>query len=131
MKLFAVLAVLFVAVPILEFTILIEIGRRIGTLYTLILVFGTGIAGAFLAKMEGLRIVARLQGNVRAGIMPTEELFDGFLVLIAGILLITPGLLSDITGLLLLLPPTRYPVKLFLRRMIRQRVMTQTLRLSI
>ena len=131
MKLFAVVAALFVAVPILEFTILIEIGRRIGTLYTLLLVFGTGIAGAILAKMEGMRIVTKLQENLRAGIMPAEQLFDGMLVLIAGVLLITPGLLSDLTGLLLLFPPTRYPFKAFLRRTVRQWIMTRTLRISI
>ena len=130
MKLFVVLAALFVVVPILEFTILIEIGRRVGTLYTLILVFGTGILGAFFAKMEGLRIVTRLQENLRAGIMPTEELFDGILVLIAGVLLITPGLLSDISGLLLLIPVTRYPVKLFVRRIVRRWVVARTLRIS-
>ncbi len=131
MKLFAVVATLFVAVPILEFTILIEIGRRIGTLYTLMLVFGTGIVGAILAKMEGLRIISKLQDNLRAGIMPTEQLFDGLLVLIAGVLLITPGLLSDLTGILLLFPPARYPFKALIRRTVRQWVMTRTLRISI
>jgi UPF0716 protein FxsA len=131
MKWFAVLATLFVAVPILEFAILIEIGRRIGTLYTLLLVFGTGILGAIFARLEGLRILYKIQENVRAGIMPTEQLFDGLLVLVAGVLLITPGFLSDITGLVLLFPATRYPFKAFLRRTVRQWITTRTMRLSI
>jgi UPF0716 protein FxsA len=131
MKLLAGLAVLFIAIPILEFAVLIEIGRRIGTLNTLILVFGAGILGAVLAKMEGLRILGRIQDDLRAGIMPADQLLDGLLVLIAGVLLITPGFLSDITGMLLLVPPTRYPVKMFLRRMIRHWIYNRTLRISM
>ena len=110
-KVLFTLAVLFILIPILEFTVLIEIGRRIGTLYTLMLVFGAGIAGAILAKMEGLRILSRIQEDLQAGTMPAEQLFDGLLVLVAGVLLITPGFLSDVAGLLLLFPPSRYPIK--------------------
>ena len=131
MKLLIGLTVLFVVVPILEFTVLIELGRRIGTLNTLILVFGAGILGAALAKMEGLRILTRIQDDLRAGIMPADQLLDGLLVLIAGVLLIAPGLLSDITGMLLLIPPARYPVKMFLRRMVRHWIHTRTLRISM
>jgi len=131
MKVLFTLAVLFILIPILEFTVLIEIGRRIGTLYTLMLVFGAGIAGAILARMEGLRILSRIQEDLRAGTMPAEQLFDGLLVLVAGVLLITPGFLSDIAGLLLLFPPSRYPIKLLLRRLVRQWIYTRTLRISI
>jgi UPF0716 protein FxsA len=130
MKLLGLLALLFIVVPVLEFAVLIEIGRRIGTIYTILLVFGAGIAGAILARMEGLRIVLRIQENLRAGIMPTEELLDGLLVLIAGILLITPGFLSDISGLLLLFPPTRLPIKVLLRRIVRRWIVTHTLRIT-
>ena len=90
MKLITLLAALFIVVPILEFGVLIEVGRRLGTIPTLIIVFGTGILGAILARLEGLRILFRIRENVGAGIMPAEELFDGFLVLIAGVVLITP-----------------------------------------
>jgi len=130
-KLLIIVAALFILMPILEFTVLIEIGRRIGTLYTLMLVFGAGIAGAILARMEGLRILARIQEDLRAGIMPAEQLFDGLLVLIAGVFLIAPGLLSDIAGLFLLFPPTRYPVKRLLRRVVRQWIVTHRLRISV
>ena len=131
MKFLVVLAVLFIALPVAEFTVLIEMGRQIGTLYTILLVFGAGIVGAILAKMEGLRILQRVQDSLRAGIMPTEDLFDGVLVLAAGIFLITPGFISDVLGMLLLLPPTRYPVKVLLRRMVRRSISTRTLRIEM
>lgn len=131
MKFLFVLAVLFIALPVAEFTVLIEMGRHIGTLYTILLVFGAGIVGAILAKMEGLRILQRVQDSLRAGIMPTEDLFDGVLVLAAGIFLITPGFISDVLGMLLLLPPTRYPVKVLLRRIVRRSISTRTLRIEM
>ena len=130
MKLLAVLLILFIGFPILEFTVLIEIGREIGTFYTILLVFGAGIVGAILAKMEGVRILARIQDNLRAGVMPAEELLDGLIVLVAGVLLITPGFLSDVAGMLLLFPPTRYPVKVLLRRAVRRSIASRTLRIS-
>jgi UPF0716 protein FxsA len=131
MKVMVPLVALFIMFPILEFAVLIEIGQRIGTVYTLILVFGTGVAGAILAKMEGLRIIGRIQDELRAGNMPADQLLDGLIVLVAGVLLVTPGFLSDMTGLLLLFAPTRYPFKLFLRRIVRQWIYTKTLRISI
>ena len=131
MKLLVLLAVLFIAFPILEFTILIEIGRRLGTVTTILIVFGTGILGAILARMEGMRIVSRIQDNLRLGIMPQEELLDGFLVLIAGVMLITPGLISDITGMLLLFPLTRFPVKMLLKRLARRAIATRTFHINV
>ncbi len=94
MKLFGILLSLFILVPIAEFALLIEIGRRLGTIETLMLIFGTGILGAFLARLEGLRILYRIQNDLRTGQMPAEQLFDGVLVLIAGVVLLTPGLLT-------------------------------------
>jgi UPF0716 protein FxsA len=130
MKLLLVLAVLFIGFPILEFAVLIEMGREIGTLYTILLVFGAGILGAYLAKLEGMRILVRFQESMRAGVMPTEEIMDGAIVLAAGIMLITPGFVSDVMGMLLLFPLTRFPIKLLLRRMVRRSVATGALRIS-
>jgi UPF0716 protein FxsA len=93
------LAVLFILIPVIEFTILIEMGREIGLFYTIVLVFGAGIIGAILAKTEGTRIITKIQESLRVGIMPTEDLFDGLLVLAAGMFLIVPGFLSDVVGL--------------------------------
>jgi UPF0716 protein FxsA len=67
---------------------------------------------------------------MRAGVMPTEEIMDGAIVLAAGIMLITPGFVSDVMGMLLLFPLTRFPIKLLLRRMVRRSVATGALRIS-
>ena len=131
MKLFGILLSLFVIVPIVEFGLLIEIGRRLGTLETLMLIFGTGIVGAYLARLEGLRILYRIQNDFRAGQMPAEQLFDGVLVLVAGVVLLTPGLLTDVAGLILLLPPTRYPVKAFIKRRARNWMATRRVEISL
>ncbi len=130
MRVFVVLLSLFVVVPVVEFTLLIEIGRRLGTVDTLILVFGTGILGAYLARLEGFRLLRRIQGEMESGVMPAEPLLDGLLVLAAGIVLITPGLLTDIVGLLLLIPWTRYPVKAFVRSRVRNRFHVRHMRIS-
>ena len=131
MKVFGILLSLFIVIPMIEFALLIEIGRRLGTLDTLLLIFGTGILGAYLARMEGFRIFYRIQRDMAAGIMPTEQLFDGVLVLIAGIVLITPGLLTDLAGLILLFPLTRYPIKNFIRNRVRSRFSARQIHISI
>ncbi len=107
---------MFIFIPLVEFALLIEIGRRLGTLPTLLLIFGTGVVGAYLARLEGIRILYRIQRDFREGVMPAEQLFDAVLVLIAGVVLLTPGLLTDVAGLLLLFPLTRYPIKAFIKR---------------
>ena len=115
-KIFGILAAIFIVVPVVEFALLIEVGKRLGTLETLLLVFGTGIAGAWLARLEGFRILYHIRRDLDAGRVPAEGVLDGVLVLVAGIALIMPGLLTDAAGLLLLFPPTRYPIKAFIRR---------------
>lgn len=131
MKGFGILLSLFILVPLVEFALLIEVGRRLGTISTLILIFGTGVVGAYLARLEGLRILYRIRREFQRGAMPTEQLFDGFIVLISGIILITPGLLTDIAGLILLIPVTRYPVKVFITHRAQSWVMTRQARLSL
>ena len=122
---------MFIVIPIVEFALLIEIGRRLGTVETLLLIFGTGIVGAYLARMEGFRILYRIQKDMARGIMPTEQLFDGILVLVAGIVLITPGLLTDLAGLILLIPFTRYPIKTFIRNRVQRRFRSRQIHISI
>jgi UPF0716 protein FxsA len=131
MKVFGVLLSMFIVIPIVEFALLIEIGRRLGTVETLLLIFGTGIVGAYLARMEGFRILYRIQKDMARGIMPTEQLFDGILVLVAGIVLITPGLLTDLAGLILLIPFTRYPIKTFIRNRVQRRFQSRQIHISI
>lgn len=106
----------FTIIPFCELYLLIEVGSRIGALPTLGLVILTGFAGAYLARMQGAQALMRVRSSLDQGRMPTEELIDGLLILIAGIVLLTPGLITDCAGLVLLFPPTREPVKAWLKR---------------
>jgi UPF0716 protein FxsA len=110
------LALLFTALPLVELYLLIQIGKVIGALPTIALVLFTGVLGAYLARMEGLRTLLRAQENLRSGVVPAEELVDALLIFVAGAMLITPGVLTDVTGFLILFPPTRRYFKIWLRR---------------
>ncbi len=130
MKAFWILLALFVIIPVAEFTILLEVGRRLGTLPTLLLVFGTGLVGAYLARMEGFRILQRMREDVNAGIVPADQIFNGVLVLIAGVVLLTPGLLTDLAGLALLFPPSRHVVKYWLIRRFQKNLAAGRIRIT-
>ena len=116
------LLVLFIALPLAEIVLLIEIGSRIGTLATLAILVLTAVLGASLAHREGLKVLWRIQEKMAQGIMPDEELIDGVLILAAGIVLLTPGLLTDAAGLLLLVPGSRLALKRWLRERFSQRI---------
>lgn len=113
---FPKLFLLFTVLPLVELYLLIEIGGVIGGLNTLVLVLLTGVTGAYLARLEGYRTLIRAQENIQAGLVPAEEMIDGLLIFIAGVMLITPGVLTDGAGLLILFPPTRRTFKIWLRR---------------
>lgn len=110
------LLALFVLLPLAELALLIRIGQWIGLGWTLALVVGTGFLGATLARRQGLRVWIAIQAELRAGRMPARELMDGLLVLIGGIVLLTPGILTDLAGLALLVPVTRSAFKRILQR---------------
>lgn len=118
---FAKLLLIFITVPLLEIVLFIEIGRRIGTLMTLLIVALTAILGAVLAHREGLKAWWHIQDKLYQGAMPNEELLDGVLILIAGALLLTPGFLTDAIGFMLLYSGTRRPVKSWMRHKFSQR----------
>lgn len=101
------LFLLFTLVPLVELWLLLRVGAWVGLLPTLALVISTGVAGAWLARREGVRCWAAVQSELRAGRVPGEELLHALLVLAAGLLLVTPGILTDLTGLALLLRPVR------------------------
>lgn len=101
------LLLLFTVVPLVELVLLLEIGRRIGTAATVILILVTGIAGAVLAKQQGLGVLRRIRADATAGQPPGAALVDGLIILIAGALLITPGVLTDVVGFLCLIPASR------------------------
>jgi UPF0716 protein FxsA len=103
----AVLAVAFILVPIAELAVIIAVGDVLGLLPTLVLLLAVSLAGAWLAKREGLAAWRRFQLALAEGRVPTNEVADGAMILLAGALLLTPGFLTDVVGVLLLLPPTR------------------------
>ena len=106
----------FTLIPVVELYLLIKVGTLIGGFNTVLLVILTGFAGAWLAKMEGINTMLKVRMNLQQGIMPAEELMNAVIILIAGVVLITPGLITDIFGLMLLWPVTRNYFKRFLRR---------------
>ena len=108
---FLKLFLLFTLIPIVEIYLLIRVGEHIGAGNTVALVIITGLSGAYLARVQGLQILSRIRRNLDAGIMPSGELIDALLVLVAGIVLITPGFMTDCIGILLLIPPTRLLLK--------------------
>jgi len=101
------LLLLFILLPGVELALLIELGRAIGTPGTLLLIAVTGVIGAALARRQGLRALRDLQAESAAGRLPAAALTDGAIILVAGALLITPGLLTDATGFLCLVPAVR------------------------
>jgi UPF0716 protein FxsA len=112
------LFIIFALVPVVELAVLIKVGTLIGTLNTVLLVICTALAGAYLVRLEGLNVYFRFQTNLQDGIFPSEEIFDGALVLVAGAVLITPGIFTDVLGFLLVLPASRGVLKRVIRRYI-------------
>jgi UPF0716 protein FxsA len=101
------LLILFIAVPLLEIWLLFLIADVLGWGTTVAVVLFTGVVGASLARRQGLRVIQRFQSTVQAGGFPTREITDGALILSAGLLLLTPGVVTDLVGFGLLIPPVR------------------------
>ena len=113
---------LFTLVPLVELYLLIRLGTYMGAVDTIAIVIGTGLAGGLLAKSQGLAVLDRMRTELNQGRPPAESLFDGLLILIAGAMLITPGLLTDGLGLLLLIPWSRQVFKSWLKRRIQEKI---------
>lgn len=122
------LFLLFTIIPVIELTLLIKIGTLIGTLNTVMLVIFTAVVGAYLVRMEGLGVIYRFQQNMQEGRFPGEEILDGAMILVAGALLVTPGVATDIIGFLLVFPSSRRLIKISLRRYIERRISTVNIR---
>ncbi len=115
-----ILLILFVLVPIIELTILFKLGNWLGWLPTLALVFGAGLAGAAIARVQGLRAAMQMRQQLAHGVMPAATVVDGLLIAVAGGLLILPGFISDLAGIALLFPWTRAVVRRGLVRWLQQ-----------
>ncbi|MDC0681057.1 MULTISPECIES: FxsA family protein [Sorangium] len=116
------LILLFTALPILELWLLLSIGDVIGFWPTVAIALGTAILGAALAKREGLKVLASWRGALAAGRVPDEGLTGGLLALLGAALLITPGVLTDVAGLMLLIPPVRRRIAAAVRERFERRV---------
>jgi UPF0716 protein FxsA len=106
----------FTIIPFLEIYILIKIGAHLGAFNTVVIVILTGLLGAILARFQGFKTMLRVRESLNRGEMPAEELLDALLILLAGIVLLTPGLITDLAGLLILIPTTRLWFKRWLRK---------------
>jgi UPF0716 protein FxsA len=120
MRLFG-LVVAFIVVPIAELYLIYKVGDSIGILWTLALLAADSIIGSLLLRSQGQAVWRRFQSTMQAGRMPHREVQDGVLVIFGGALLITPGFLTDVLGLLLLIPPTRSVIRRLLMRTLARR----------
>lgn len=118
----AVLVLLFLVVPLAELYVIIQVGQAIGALSTIAVLILMGVAGGWLMKREGVGVLRRIRAQVERGQVPGRELVDGFLILFGGALMLTPGFLTDVLGLSLLLPPARAVVRAALARRLQHRV---------
>lgn len=107
MKPLQILFILILLIPFAEIYLLLEVGSIIGALPTIFLVISTGFLGAWLLKQQGFATVQRFQQNLARGELPAMELLEGIFILLGGALLLTPGFISDLLGLVCLMPASR------------------------
>lgn len=125
---FPLLALVFLAVPIAEVYLLIQVGHVIGGLATIALLVADAVLGSWLVRREGARAWRRFREAAASGRVPGREAADGALVLVGGTLLVTPGFLTDVVGLVLVLPITRPLVRRALVRLLARRAGARLLR---
>jgi UPF0716 protein FxsA len=115
------LIVVFIAVPIAELYVILQVGDAIGAPLTILLLVADSLLGSMLLRSQGRTVWRQFNEALRAGRMPHRELFDGIAVIFGGAFLITPGFLTDIIGLLLLIPPSRGVLRRFATRRLGKR----------
>ena len=117
------LILLLTLVPAAELYLLVALTRWWDSLLlTLVIILVTGVVGAALARHEGLRVMRRMREEMASGRLPADSILDGVLILMAGALLVTPGVMTDVGGLLLLAPLTRVPIRGLVKRWIRAKL---------
>ena len=119
---FTKILILFVIVPVTELYILIEVGKKIGSLSTIGIIILTGIIGAYLVKSQGFMILRKIQNDLNEEIMPGDSLIQGAIILAGGILLLTPGFVTDIVGFIFLIPVSRSIVKKYLLKWLQGKI---------
>ena len=116
------LFLLFTVVPLVELYLLIAVGRALGPGPTIALVLVTGALGAWFARLEGARVIRRWQEAMARQQLPKDGVIDGLLIFIGGILLITPGIMTDVVGLSMVMPLTRRLIAGWVRRWFERQV---------
>ena len=111
------IGLLLILVPLAELYVIVQVGQEIGVIPTLLLLLGVSIAGAYLLKREGMATWRRFQAQMQEGRVPSKEAADGAMILFGGALLLTPGFLTDIVGLLFIFPATRTTLKSGFRKL--------------
>ncbi|WP_366921765.1 FxsA family protein [Metallumcola ferriviriculae] len=101
------LLMVFILVPSIELILLIKLGQVIGILWTFTIIVFTGLLGVSLAKQQGLMVLQEIRAQLNAGVMPSDAVIEGLLILGGSLFLLTPGLLTDLTGFSTLIPATR------------------------
>ncbi len=125
------LALLFVIVPLVELALLIQMGQLVGFWPTITLVVFTGVTGAWLARMEGLRTLWKLREDLENGRVPGQAIMDGMAILAGGALLLTPGVLTDLVGFGLLLPGSRRAIQRRIMARLERRIQEGVIQVAV
>lgn len=116
------LFLLFLLVPALEIYLLLKVGSLMGAVPTVAMLVAISLAGAWLVRHQGFMILRRIQTELAQGRLPAAELLDGALILIGGVLLLTPGFFTDFLGIFFLFPPSRILIKRLMGRWLQRRL---------
>ena len=119
---FLLVFLLLIAVPVLELIVMFKVAGAFGWLETLSVLVLVSFVGAWLVRRQGLSMLMRIQRELSEGAVPTKSVVDGLLLLVAGVLLLTPGFVTDVFGILLVFPPTRIALRTALIRRYRSRI---------
>jgi UPF0716 protein FxsA len=125
------LIALFIGLPIVELALLFELHDLVGFLPTVMLVLLTGIAGAALVRRQGLAILVKIQREISVGNVPAPQMIDGVMILMSGALLVTPGLITDVSGFLLLIPFVRKQIRFWLKKKIEDKLRSGYIQVNI
>jgi len=125
------LFLLFTIIPLIELYFLIKIGGAIGALNTIVLILATAFFGSILVRWQGLKTMQQIMSQISQNIVPAEEMVDAVLIFVGGVMLITPGVLTDFLALFLVFPYTRTLFKRWLRRKFDRMVASGNIRLNL
>jgi len=125
------LIALFIGLPIVELALLFKVDEHVGLGPTVLLVLLTGITGAALVRRQGLAILFRIQHEMAEGRLPAPQMIEGIMVLVAGALLVTPGLITDTVGFLLLVPVIRATIRGWLRKKLEQKMRSSYIQVHV